>query len=196
MKQNPLYTWLTPLLTALLTIAGGLLLMPEEPTALYWVNLVYILLLEGLFFGWFYVGRWRNTQTDRFSVFLGIHALGYIAVAVLWILVYSLLLADHVSLRIYLLIIGLLTVVWLIIMAIIGRQDSAYNSRQTELEDTTQDQRDLVAELRTMAEANTTPDNAQQWKRLIREAESIPPRQLERHRDRLMAKANALIIKQ
>lgn len=52
MNKNPFYTWLTPVLTGVVTIACFFLFQPEEPTALFWINLVYTLLLEALFFGW------------------------------------------------------------------------------------------------------------------------------------------------
>ncbi|MBP5346225.1 MAG: hypothetical protein J6X31_02285 [Bacteroidales bacterium] len=52
MNKNPLYTWLTPVSTGVVTIVCFFLFQPEETTALFWINLVYTLLLEALFFGW------------------------------------------------------------------------------------------------------------------------------------------------
>ncbi|MBP5717182.1 MAG: hypothetical protein J6W69_08695 [Bacteroidales bacterium] len=57
MRMNPFYTWLTPLLAMAVTVAAFLLLMSDEPTALFWINLGYTLVLEGLFFGWLLWGR-------------------------------------------------------------------------------------------------------------------------------------------
>lgn len=194
--KNPLYTWLTPLLTVLITVLGFVLLRPEETTALYWINMSYILVLEALFFGWFEVGRWKNTQTNYFSVFLGVHALYYIAASLLWMGLYSLLLYRWASLTVYGIGIGVLTVGWLITLSIVGRQDAAYNTQQTRLEEDTQDVRDLVATLRDMYSTHATEATDREWKRLIREAESLPPKQIAAQYDRLMQKAKQLIDKQ
>ena len=110
--KNPLYTWLTPLLTVLITVLGFVLLRPEETTALYWINMSYLIVLETLFFGWFEVGRWKNTQTNYFSVFWGVHALYYIAGSLLWMGLYSLLLYRWASLTVYGIGIGMLTLGW------------------------------------------------------------------------------------
>ena len=61
MNKNPFYTWLTPVLTGVVTIACFFLFQPEEPTALFWINLVYTLLLEALFFGWLLWGGRRES---------------------------------------------------------------------------------------------------------------------------------------
>ena len=191
--KNPLYTCLTQLLTMGITVLGFVLLRPEETTALYWINMSYLIVLEALFFGWFEVGRWKNTQTDYFSVFLGVHALYYIAASLLWMGLYSLLLYRWASLTVYGIGIGVLTVGWLITLSIVGRQDAAYNDQQTRLEENTQDVRDLVATLRAMHEQHATEATEWEWKRLIREAESIPPKQIPQQYDRLMQKAQQLV---
>lgn len=58
--MNPLYTWLTPVLTIAATAAIFLLLMPDETSPLFWVNLGYTVVLESVFFGWWLWGRPRR----------------------------------------------------------------------------------------------------------------------------------------
>ena len=55
--MNPFYNWLTPVLTLAVTATIFLILMPEEPTSLFWINLCYTLLLETLFFVWLLWGK-------------------------------------------------------------------------------------------------------------------------------------------
>ncbi|MDE5743688.1 MAG: hypothetical protein K2H62_04970 [Bacteroidales bacterium] len=191
--KNPLYTWIPPVLTVLLTAIGFAVLRPEETTALYWINMVYLLFLEALFFGWFEVGRWKGTQTSYWSVFLGVHILFYIFVSIAWMWLYALLLRPWVSLAAYGVSIGALTVVWLTIASIVGRKDASYNTQQTALENHTQAVRSLVAELKEMQRTHSTPETERAWKNLIREADSIPPKELGAHDARLRQKARELI---
>ena len=60
MKANPFYTWLPGLLTIVVTVLGFLVFAPEEPSTLFYVNLVYLIVLEGLFFGWFHMGKLKS----------------------------------------------------------------------------------------------------------------------------------------
>lgn len=191
--KNPLYTWLPPVLTVLLTVVGFVALRPEETTALYWINMAYIVFLELLFFGWFEVGRWKDTQTAYWSVFLGVHILFYIFVSIVWMWIYALCLRPWMGLGAYGISIGALTVVWLIIASIVGRKDTSYNTQQVTLENHTQAVRSLVAELREMQSAHSTPETERAWKNLIREADSIPPREIGAHDARLRQKARELI---
>lgn len=215
--KNPFYSWLTPVLAVGVTLLGFMLLRPEDPTSLYWINLAYSICLEVLFFVWLRWGRISSRSVDEqtiyFRVFLGVGTLYYIIAAVLWMVFYFLcgtrtgqqLLAIHfdlpdilatwpeMSIRIYLFGILGLTVLWIVIAAIVGRHDVAYNTRQTALENATSDVRSLVAELKGMAEQHQTPQTKRDWKFLIMEAESIPPARLASNEERLRAKAEKLI---
>ena len=159
MKTNPLYTWLSGLLTVVVTVLGFLVFMPEEPSKLFYVNMAYLVLLEVLFFGWFHMGKLKSdaAQTPYFKVFVGMHTMGYLVVSVLWMLVYTFLLADKVDLRIYLLVIGVLSVIWVVLASILGSQDTQYHAQQTQLEDVTMDIRALRDELKLLAVEHAKP---------------------------------------
>ena len=51
----------------------------------------------------------------------------------------------------------------------------------------------LVKELTEMAEQHMTSDSEREWKKLIREAESIIPSEVVNERARLLSKANRLL---
>ena len=215
--KNPLYQWLMPVLAIGATVLGFLLLMPDEPTALFWTNLTWSLALVVLFFVWLRWGRWTSRfvdeQTTYFRVFLGVGTWYYIVASVAWMMVYfaygteagrSLLrvylrhgkILEHLpemSIRIYLFGILVLTVTWVVLATVMGRHDVAYNSQQTALENATADVRDFVAELRDLAAEHQTAQTKRAWAALIREAESVPPRQLQSKIDFLRQRANKLI---
>ena len=195
MKTNPLYTWLPGLLTIVVTILGFFVFAPEEMGALFYVNLVYAVVLEGLFFGWFHMGKLKSdaAQTPYFKVFVGMHTLGYIIVSLLWMLVYSLWLSETVSLKVYVLVIAVLSLIWIVLASIIGRQDTAYHAQQTELEGTTIDIRAFRDELKALEAEHAKPETARAWKQLIMEAESVAPKQFSARYQQLRDKADQLI---
>ena len=100
---------------------------------------------------------------------------------------------PEMSIRIYLFGILVLTVTWVVLATVMGRHDVAYNSQQTALENATADVRDFVAELRDLAAEHQTAQTKRAWAALIREAESVPPRQLQSKIDFLRQRANKLI---
>jgi magnesium-transporting ATPase (P-type) len=195
MKTNPFYTWLPGLMTVVVTILGFLVFAPEEPTALFYVNLVYVVLLEVLFFGWFHMGKLKSdqAQTPYFKVFVGMHTLGYLVVSLVWMLIYSLLLSEKVDFKVYLLVIVILSLLWIVLASIIGGQDTHYHAEQTQLEDTTMDIRALRDEFKQLAQEYATPATERAWKQLIMEAESVPPKQFSARYEQLKQKADKLI---
>lgn len=195
MKTNPLYTWLPGLLTIVVTVLGFFVFAPEEMGALFYVNLVYAVVLEGLFFGWFHMGKLKSdaAQTPYFKVFVGMHTLGYIIVSLLWMLVYSSWLSETVSLKVYVLVIAVLSLIWIVLASIIGRQDTVYHAQQTELEGTTMDIRAFRDELKALAEEHATPATERAWKQLIMEVESVAPKQFAARYQQLRDKADQLI---
>ncbi len=91
MKTNAFYTWLPVLMTVVVTVLGFVVFAPEEVGALFYTNLVYTVVLEGLFFGWFHMHRLKSDadQTPFFKVFVGMHTMSYLVVSVVWVLLYS-----------------------------------------------------------------------------------------------------------
>ena len=195
MKTNPLYTWLPGLMTVVVTILGFFLFAPEEPNTLFYVNLVYTVVLEGLFFGWFHMEKLSSDaeQTPFFKAFVGMHTLGYLIISLIWMLVYSLWLSETVSIKVYLLVIAILSLVWIVLASIVGRQDAGYYAQQKQLEDTTMDIRAFRDELKALAKEHATPTTERAWKQLIMEAESVSPKQFAACYEQLRQKANILI---
>lgn len=215
--KNPLYRWLMPVLAICATILGYLLLMPDNPSALYWINLTWSLSLVVLFFVWLRWGRWNSRSVDEqtvyFRVFLGVGTLYYILASIAWMIVYfaygteagrELLrvylhhakILQHLpelSIRIYLFGILVLTVTWVVLATIMGRHDVVYNTQQTALENATNDVRDLVAELKALAQQHQKPETKRAWATLIRDAESVPPRLIATKAPALRQQANQLM---
>lgn len=217
--KNPLYKWLAPVLLIGVTLLGFFLLRPAEPGALFWINLIWLVALEVLFFVWLRWGRLKSRSVDEqtlyFRIFLGIGTLYYIIASVVWMLFFFIcgtqtgrtLLCIHfnmpdilstwpeMSVRIYLFGILALTVLWIVIASIMGRHDVVYNVEQTALENATEDVRGFVAELKALAAEHQTPETEREWRALIRDAESVPPRQLADRMDSFRTRANKLINK-
>ena len=195
MKTNPFYTWLPGLLTIVVTLLGFLVFAPEEPGKLFYVNMVYLVVLEGLFFGWFHMGKLKSdaAQTPYFKVFVGMHTMGYLVVSLLWMLIYTIFLSEKVDLKVYLLVIGILSLIWIVFASIVGSQDTHYHEQQTQLEDTTMDIRAFRDELKVLAKEHAKPETERAWKQLIMEADSIPPKQFAARYASLREKADKLI---
>lgn len=217
--KNPLYRWLLPVLAIGVTLLGFFLLRPAEPGALFWINLVWLLALEILFFVWLRWGHLKSRSVDEqtvyFRVFLGIGTIYYIIAAIIWMLFFFIcgtqtgrtLLCIHfnlpdildtwpeMSIRIYLFGILALTVIWIVIASVMGRHDVAYNTQQTALENATEDVRNFVSELKSLAAEHQTDESRRDWNALIRDAESIPPHKLAENINSLRQRAEKLINK-
>lgn len=133
------------------------------------------------------------TQTPMFRIFAGVAVMYYILGGLAWMILYSTLgVRLGWQLGYYLAGILVLTIAWIVIASIVGSHDAGYQAKQTQLIDSTDDVRAYVAELRQLSETYGKPETARQWKQLIQEAESIPPRQFHSQRVRLEAKAQQL----
>ena len=68
-----------PILVIGATLGLALLFRPEETTSLFWINLVYGILLEGLFFGWMeWFRRPQEGTTPMLSMILSVYAGWYV----------------------------------------------------------------------------------------------------------------------
>lgn len=197
--KNPLYTLLMPLLVVGVTILGFVLLGPTDPPAIYWVTVAWVLALELVFFIWLKWDKlsiqWKEGQTTVFSLFTGTGTFFYVIVSVVWIVAFYFLrpkMGENAD-TIYLLVLSGLTILWIILAAIMGRHDAAYNSQQTALENNTFTQRDFVAELKEQAAEHQTAETKRAWATLIRDAESVPPAQFANKIESLRARAQKLL---
>ena len=132
---NLLANVVVPIVTGVLTIVLFFLFRPEETTALFYLNLVYSLVLEGVFFG--YIGslhRDSETVSTPFKTVFGITAAYYIIGGLGWMLLYSLLLRHFTSIKVYIAVLAIFTLLWIILSLILGQTDSNYQAdiRQQE----------------------------------------------------------------
>lgn len=196
--KNPLYTILTPILVIAVTLLGFIVLRPEDPPVIYWVTVAWGVALEILFFIWLRWNKldiqWEEEQTTAFRLFSGSSAVIYIGISVAWIVAFYFLrpkMGKNAD-AIYLFVLASLTVLWLVVAAMTGRHDAAYNSQQKTLESNTFNQRDFVAELKEQAAEHQTPETKRAWAALIRDAESVPPAQFAAKVESLRARAQKL----
>ena len=117
-----------PLLVIGITVALFLLLRGEQPSALYWVNFAYTLLLELGLFGW--VG-WMRQAEDETSSFLKI-AMGtfgwlYMVAGVLIMICFAVAsLWLTVDIRWYIAVQLVVFAIWLVPSAWLAESDSSY----------------------------------------------------------------------
>jgi hypothetical protein len=90
-------------------------------------------------------------------------------------------------------VIATISLIWIVLASIIGRQDTHYHAQQTQLEDSTMDIRAFRDELKVLAQEHATPATERAWKQLIMEADSIPPKQFAARYAQLRKKAEQLI---
>ena len=133
---NLLANVVVPIVTGVLTIVLFFLFRPEETTALFYLNLVYSLILEGVFFG--YIGslhRDSETVSTPFRAIFGITAAYYIIGGLGWMLLYSLLLRHFASIKVYIAVLAIFTLLWIILSLLMGQTDSNYQVGIRQQED-------------------------------------------------------------
>lgn len=126
-----------PILVIGSTLGVALLFQPEEATPLFWVNLVYGILLECLFFGWM---EWfRHPQegtTSMLSMILSVYAGWYVLCGGVCILVSAIVsLFAVVQLKWYIASLIVLTVLWCIPAFFIAETDSNHAERMEDAQE-------------------------------------------------------------
>lgn len=126
-----------PAVTAVLTIVLFFMFRPEDSTGLFWFNLVYTVLLEGIFFGYIIaLNRKSEIVSVPFKAVFGIYAFYYIIAGLVWMLLYSLLLARlGVSIKVDIAVTIILTLLWIILSLVTAQADSGYHAGMQEFED-------------------------------------------------------------
>lgn len=196
-KINMLTGIVLPIATVVVTLVLFLLFKPAEATALFWFNMCYTIFLEAVFFGWLAFMRHDvDGVSPWLGVVLGTFGLYYCLAGIVIMVGYSILTAGcglEIGFRWYAALLLIITLLWCIPAFFIAETDSNHELRQRDLENNTQDVRNLVADLNEMADKHATEATRLQWNRLIREANSIPPKQLSANYEKLMHRAQELI---
>lgn len=134
---NTLTNVVMPIVVYLATIGLFVLLKPEETTALYWINMAYLVILETIFFGWLmWVRVDSEGVTPMLAVIMGTYASYYVAAGLICIIgsaVASLFL--EVSIKWYVAVLVVITVIWFIPGTLVAQADSNHAQRQAQVAD-------------------------------------------------------------
>lgn len=136
-KINILANVVMPILVYAATVGLALLFKPEETTALYWVNMVYLIVLETIFFGWLFWVRLDSVEvTPMFSIIMGTYASYYLMAGMACIIgsaVFSLFVT--VSMKWYIATIIVITLLWIIPAVMMAQADSTHAENQAQVQD-------------------------------------------------------------
>ena len=123
-----------PIIVAIATIGLFILFKKDDADSLFYLNLFYTLVLEAVFFLYlnFLHTNTRIFSSAFYSIF-GVTAIIYIITGALWMLVYSFALTSVFSLKVYIAVIIIITLIWIIVAVLIARTDADYKETVDEL---------------------------------------------------------------
>jgi hypothetical protein len=147
-----------PILVAIVTIVLFFLFKPEETTELFYINLVFAVIFEAVFFGYINILYLKKENFSApFKVVFGMYSIFYIVFGVIWMVGYSFLISGvipeemipypwlrmlyaffqsyPVPLKIYVAVLTILTLVWIGISLLTGRIDSNYKQTTDKLKE-------------------------------------------------------------
>jgi hypothetical protein len=123
-----------PVVTIAVTVGLFFMFRSENPTALFYINVGYAILLEAIFFGYINVlYRKISDFSTPFVAVFGIFSLYYVIIGFGWMLVFSLILSHFFSLKIYIAVLLILTLLWIILSVLMGQADSNYRTTTDNL---------------------------------------------------------------
>ncbi|MDR1859756.1 MAG: hypothetical protein LBR06_02390 [Bacteroidales bacterium] len=151
-KINLISNVVLPIVAIAVTVALFFLFKPKETTELFYINLVFTVILEGVFFGFLNVLHLKKDGVSTpFVTVFGMYSIFYIILGAVWMLGYSLLISGvipedmipyrwlrmiyaffqsyPVPLKIYVAVIAVLTLLWIGISLLTAQIDS--NFKQT-----------------------------------------------------------------
>ena len=125
-----------PCVTVVLTAILFFMFRPDESTGLFWLNLCYTIMLEGVFFGYIIS---LNHKTESIPVpikaVFGVFALYYIVVGLGCMLFYSLLLVHFLSIKFYVSVLIIITLLWIIGAMLTAQVGSNYQAAQEKTDE-------------------------------------------------------------
>lgn len=137
-KINTFANVVMPVIVILTTILLFFLFQPEGSGALFYVNLCYTVILEGIFFGWLGLLRMGGTNFSvAFRAAMGICAFYYVVAGFSWMLLYGLVLSIFLALKWYIALIIVMTLIWLVVGSLLAQTDSNYKKSVEQLGDDT-----------------------------------------------------------
>lgn len=166
-----------PLIVYAVTISLYFIFMPDEPTALFWVNLVYTLFLETAAFGWLFWIKKGDTKdvSPMMSIIIGTYGVYYTIAGIAVMLVFSILSVAGVEIGIqwYIASILVITAVWIVPAFLMAEADSSHKQEIDALQSNTADIRILSMQMKESLKASCMTTS--QKTRLQQEMDSIPP---------------------
>ena len=132
-KINTIAGIILPVVVMIMTAALFFMFKPQETTALFYINLCYVIFLEAVFFGYLNLFRAKtedlsDLSTPYLSIF-GVFSVYYIILGLVWLFVYSLILLNYMPLKLYAAGLMILTLLWILVSVLTEQTDSNY--RQT-----------------------------------------------------------------
>jgi hypothetical protein len=126
-KINIIANIVLPIVVASVTVVLFLMFQPEQPTALFYLNLGYTIVLEMVFFGYLNLlySKAKGISTPLLAIF-GVYDIYYVLFGTIWMFLYSLLLSNFVSLKVYIAALVVLTLIWILISVLTAQTDSNY----------------------------------------------------------------------
>ena len=110
-----------PVVVMAITIALFFMFKPEESTPLFYVNLIFLLFLEVIFFAYFNLSNTKTEDSSTpFLAIFGIFCVYYIVLCFGWMLIYSILLKNipFMTLKYYIAVLMILTLIWILLSVI------------------------------------------------------------------------------
>ncbi len=122
-----------PAITGIVTIVLFLLFKKADSGSLFWMNLIYTLCLEAILFVYVGIKKQSNTVSSVFYSVFGVSGMIYIIAGVLWMVIYSEFLSPAVSLRVYVAVILIISLLWFILSAFVLKNDASYKENTDDL---------------------------------------------------------------
>lgn len=144
---------IVPNLFVIATILLFFLFKPQDAGTLFYLNLVYTILLESIFFGWLQLLRSDSKVgvSPLLAVVLGNFALFYVVIGIGMMLLYSLVLAPNLALKWYILMLAVTTLLWITVSILLTETDSDHHAYTTQLKADSRSIQTLVQEMELVA---------------------------------------------
>lgn len=164
---------------AVIVALGFVLFMPSDPTVFYYSSMVYSLVLVLVSALSAYCNRQTDEEhTSQFGVLAAQNTMMYVVGGALWMVVCALLgfcFETGTQMRIFVMGVLIYSFLYFLYATHVSKHDSSHASYQGTIVRNTEDIRQLVMMLESMAEQHRTPENSQKWDSLIRQVKSYPP---------------------
>ena len=124
---------LLPIIIGIVTISLFFLFKKNQPEDLFWINLLYKLILEAIFFAYLGIKKNLSDYSVVLYTLFGFLSIIYILCGAFWIIVYSIFLTSSLSLKVYLAVILVYSAIWLIASVLLSRFDCSYKETVDDL---------------------------------------------------------------